>query len=157
VGETYGSKTRLVFSYGNGGRMTKKVLHFPERKDKLEDYNNQPCFSVLDEDDKFLMKVQKFKLKHRYSKNKAREVYGSIVVDDEELTVFVNDSSHPNKHYAVAKLSFMPLALGNRTQAAIRITAFSKLENDSTESSNRFKIIDLDTNTPTSYWDTEDV
>ena len=138
--------------------MTKKVLHFPERKDKLEDYNNQPCFSVLDEDDKFLMKVQKFRLKPRLADGGInKEVYGSIVVDDEELTVFVNDSSHPNKHYAVAKLSFMPLALGNRTQAAIRITAFSKLENDSTESSNRFKIIDLDTNTPTSYWDTEDV
>jgi len=142
--------------------MTKKVLHFPERKDKLEDYNNQPCFSVLDEDDKFLMKVQKFRLKPRFadilpSANINKEVYGSIVVDDEELTVFINDSSHPNKHYAVAKLSFMPLALGNRTQAGVRITAFSKYENDSTESSTRFKIIDLDTNTPTSYWDTEDV
>ena len=138
--------------------MTKKVLHFPERKDKLEDYNNQPCFSVLDEDDKFLMKVQKFKLKPRLADgNINKEVYGSIVVDDEELTVFVNDSSHPNKHYAVAKLSFMPLALGNRTQGAIRITVLTSPENDSAESSHKYKLIDLDTNTPTSYWDTEDV
>ena len=138
--------------------MTKKVLHFPERKDKLEDYNNQPCFSVLDEDDKFLMKVQKFKLKPRLADgNINKEVYGSIVVDDEELTVFVNDSSHPNKHYAVAKLSFMPLALGNRTQGAIRITVLTSPENDSSESSHKYKLIDLDTNTPTSYWDTEDV
>jgi hypothetical protein len=138
--------------------MTKKVLHFPERKDKLEDYNNQPCFSVLDEDDKFLMKVQKFRLKPRFADgNINKEVYGSIVVDDEELTVFVNDSSHPNKHYAVAKLSYMPLALGNRTQGAIRITVLTSPENDSSESSHKYKLIDLDTNTPTSYWDTEDV
>ena len=135
--------------------MTKKVLHFPERKDKLEDYNNQPCFSVLDEDDKFLMKVQKFKLKHRYSKNEAREVYGSIVVDDEELTVFINDSSHPNKHYAVAKLCFLPINRlaneeGSDKRGVLRVTFVRSEESHS-------KIIDLTTNTPTSYWDTEDV
>ena len=135
--------------------MTKKVLHFPERKDKLEDYNNQPCFSVLDEDDKFLMKVQKFRLKPRFADgNINKEVYGSIVVDDEELTVFVNDSSHPNKHYAVAKICFVPV--GTATQGAIRIASL-ETEANATKTSPMYKTIDLDTNTPTSYWDTEDV
>ena len=132
--------------------MTKKVLHFPERKDKLEDYNNQPCFSVLDEDDKFLMKVQKFKLKPRFGTDNSKEVYGSIVVDDEELTVFINDSSHPNKHYAVAKICFVPA--GVYARGAIRVTS---LDMESKSSESKYRVIDLTTNTPTSYWDTEDV
>lgn len=132
--------------------MIKKVLHFPERKDKLEDYNNQPCFSVLDEDDKFLMKVQKFRLKSRFAKNDSKEVYGSIVVDDEELTVFINDSSHPNQHYAVAKICFVPV--GTDTQGAIRVTS---LDITSESSESKYRVVDLTTNTPTSYWDTENV
>lgn len=135
--------------------MTKKVLHFPKRKDKLEDYNNQPCFSVLDEDDKFLMKVQKFKLKSRFDYNESnKEVYGSIVIDGEELTVFINDFSHPNKHYAVAKICLMPV--GTDTQGAIRIASLEAGAN-TTKTSPMYSVIDLTTNTPTSYWDTEDV
>lgn len=132
--------------------MTKKVLHFPERKDKLEDYNNQPCFSVLDEDDKFLMKVQKFGLKHRFATDDSKKIYGSIVVDDEELTVFVNDSSHPNKHYAVAKICLVHI--GTDAKGAIRITSLD-IASESSES--KYRVVDLTTNTPTSYWDTEDV
>ena len=129
--------------------MTKKVLHFPERKDKLKDYNNQPCFSVLYKDDKFLMKVQKFRLSGCKSSSAERNsVYGSVVIDDEEITVFINDSSHPNKHYAIAKLFIMPL--GTKTSGMYLSTP--RIDEEE-------KAIDLvcSTNTPTSYWDTEDV